>query len=84
MGNVHKALDDANAVVISERTAQKYFGLEDPLNQILLLNNSIPLKVTGVFADLPRNTHLEFEIVISMRRLDKSINEFRPVPRVER
>ena len=47
------------------------------MNKILLLNNTIPLKVTGVFADLPGNTHLEFEIVISMRRLEKSLNEFR-------
>ncbi|HEY5919946.1 MAG TPA: ABC transporter permease, partial [Chryseolinea sp.] len=76
-GNVLNVLNDANAVAISQQTAQKYFGLEDPLNKILLLNNSIPLKVTGVFADLPKNTHLEFEIVISMRRLEKSINEFK-------
>ena len=76
-GNVLNVLNDANAVAISQRTAQKYFGLDDPLNKILLLNNNIPLKVTGVFADLPRNTHLEFEIVISMRRLEKSINEFK-------
>src|SRR5688572_5721354 len=77
-GNVRNVLNDANAVAISQRTAQKYFGLDDPLNKILLLNNIIPLKVTGVFADLPKNTHLEFEIVISMRRLEKSINEFKP------
>ena len=70
-------LNDANAVAISQRTAQKYFGSEDPLNKIILLNNKIPLKVTGVFSDLPKNTHLEFEIVISMRRLEKSINVFK-------
>ena len=76
-GNALTVLNDANAVAISQHTAQKYFGSEDPMNKTLLLNNAIPLKVTGVFADLPKNTHLEFEVVISMHRLERSINEFR-------
>ena len=76
-GNALTVLNDANAVAISQHTAQKYFGSEDPMNKTLLLNNTIPLKVTGVFDDLPKNTHLEFEVVISMHRLERSINEFR-------
>src|SRR5687768_308639 len=76
-GNSKKALSHPNSVVLSAQIARKYFGDEDPLDKVILLNNSIPLTVSGVFADLPNNTHLEFEIVLSILRLEKSIREFK-------
>ena len=37
----------------------------------MYLNDSIPLKVTGVFKDLPRNTHFKFDIIITTAGIDK-------------
>src|SRR5207244_2628480 len=41
----------------------------DPVGKVLYLNDTLPLKVTGVFKDLPANTHLNFDIIISAVKL---------------
>jgi putative ABC transport system permease protein len=52
-------------VVLSEKVARKYFADVIPVDKIIYLKDSIPLKVTGVFKDLPKNTHMTFDMVIS-------------------
>jgi putative ABC transport system permease protein len=74
-GDRTKALSEINSIVLSEKMVKKYFGNQDPINQFLLINNEIALKVTGVYADLPRNSHLDFEAVISTKGIDKYINQ---------
>ena len=66
-----------NDVILSEKTASRYFGNDDPLGKILQLNDSISLTVTGVFETLPHHTHLNFDIVISALRIQKTIAEKR-------
>ena len=68
-GNANRVLGELRATVLSESTAKKYFGDRDPVGHILYLNDSLALKVTGVFKDLPSNTHLNFSIVISTLNL---------------
>ncbi len=63
-GDEDTALVDPFSVVISQKIAKKYFGSEDPLGKTLNLNNSL-YKVTGVIKDLPANTHLHCEILVS-------------------
>ncbi len=70
-GNPDGVLKDSNAVVVSQRVAIKYFGDAPAIGKTIHLNNSIPLIVTGVFEDLPHNTHLTFDAVISSNRLKK-------------
>lgn len=65
-----------NSIVLNEDLAKKYFGENNPVGQTLLLNDSIPLMVSGVFKNLPLNTHLEFEAVMSMQRIEKNMVEF--------
>ena len=64
-GNAETLLENPNAVVLSETTARKYFGDALGMGQTIYLNDSIPLKVTGIFKDLPYNTHLKFDMVLS-------------------
>ena len=68
-GNASSVLGELRATVLSQSTAEKYFGDSDPVGKILYLNDSFPLKVTGVFEDLPPSTHLNFSIVISSLNL---------------
>jgi putative ABC transport system permease protein len=63
-GDPQTALMDNSAIVISEMTAKKYFGKENPLGKTLTLNGRVPLKVTGVFRDMPANSHLHFDAAI--------------------
>ena len=63
-GDPATALLQANAIVINESTARKYFGDESPLGQVLVLNNDDDLQVTGVMRDLPANTYLQIDAMI--------------------
>ncbi len=74
-GNRDKCLDDPNSVIISESAAKKYFKEEDPINKSLILNNFKTVKVTGIFEDMPDNSHFQFDIMISMKGLDESKSE---------
>lgn len=53
-----KSLDNPSSVVLSESTAAALFGDADPINQILRIDNSLDVKVTGVFKSLPFNSQL--------------------------
>ena len=68
-GDVNTALEEPFTIAISESTAKKYFGNEDPMGKTLRLEdddfNNEPCRVTGVFKDGPPNTHLKFDVLIS-------------------
>lgn len=63
-GDKSSVLDEPYSVVLSHKIARKYFGSNDAIGQILTINNS-PYKITGVMKDLPANTHLNCEILVS-------------------
>jgi putative ABC transport system permease protein len=65
-GDPLTALKEPNSVVITESMARKYFGEEDPMGKVLKLEVRVPLKVTGVIRDVPRQTHLRFDFIASM------------------
>jgi len=65
-GDAATALTRPFTVVLTESIAHKYFGDADALGQTLLLENLAPLEVTGVIADLPRNSHLTLDVAVSM------------------
>jgi putative ABC transport system permease protein len=62
-------LSDLNNVVLTESTAKKYFGsVDNALGKIITLNKTVPLTVTGIAKDVPSNSHLNFDIVLSLER----------------
>ncbi len=68
-GNPTTVLKDLNSVVLTESTAKKYFGsVNDAMGKIIMLNKETPLKVTGIAKDVPSNSHLDFDIVLSLER----------------
>lgn len=71
-GNIESALQDPYSVILSRSAADKYFGSTDPINQLILLNGNTPYKVTGVFEDLPENSHLQFDLLCSFTSLPES------------
>jgi putative ABC transport system permease protein len=68
-GDPNTCLTDLNTLVISESIAKKYFGDEDPLNKTMIIADDA-WKVTGVIKDVPENTHLKFDILLS-RLIDR-------------
>jgi putative ABC transport system permease protein len=66
-GNPETALKDPNTIILTEATAQKYFGNDNPIGQTLsmfLFGHEIPLKVTAVLKNLPHNSHIQSQIYI--------------------
>jgi putative ABC transport system permease protein len=68
-GNAATVLKDPNSIVLTETSAKKYFGNEDPIGKILEFNRDQQLKVTGVAEDVPANSHLQFDMVIPLELL---------------
>ena len=72
-GNAKDALSQPFTAVISEKYAKMYFGKEDPIGKTLHLRDDDfvdeLVKVTGVFKELPVNTHLKFDVLFSYNSL---------------
>jgi putative ABC transport system permease protein len=65
-GSPDGVLKQPNGIVLSESTAEKYFGKTDPVGKPIRFNRSIDLTVTGIMKDIPGNTHLQFDMMIPM------------------
>lgn len=65
-GNPETILRRPNGMLISESTAEKYFGSTSPIDQIIQDNNGREYVIEGVFRDLPKNTHFNTNIIASM------------------
>ncbi len=63
-GDVNTCLNDRNSVVITQSMSKKYFNDPDPLGKTLTINH-VPRSVTGVIRDIPENTHLKFDFLLS-------------------
>ena len=63
-GSADKVLDEPGSIVISESTAKAMFGDQDPMDQIIRLDNLDELKVTGVLKDIPKNSSFQFDCLI--------------------
>lgn len=70
-GQPEKSLTEPFSIILSKNAAVKYFGNETAYGKILISGNGNSFKVTGVFADLPDNTHLKFDMLMSMNTLAK-------------
>eukprot|EP00831_Metopus_contortus_P062795 TRINITY_DN55047_c0_g1_i1.p1 TRINITY_DN55047_c0_g1~~TRINITY_DN55047_c0_g1_i1.p1 ORF type:complete len:204 (-),score=44.88 TRINITY_DN55047_c0_g1_i1:151-762(-) len=65
-GNSKTVLNEPNTMVLSESTAKKVFGNEDPINKMLRVNTGQdPYRITGVMADFPEETHFNANILTS-------------------
>lgn len=60
-GDPRTALSEPYSIVITESTAKAMFGDQDPINQIIRLDNQDDLKVTGVLKDIPKNSNFQFD-----------------------
>ena len=66
-------------VVITERIAQKYFKDEEPIGKILIFTGSgggLPCEVTGVMAEMPSNSHIRYNFLISYKSLPQYMQEY--------
>lgn len=65
-GNAETALDRPFALVISESTAKRYFGDEPAVGKTLRLEEFSNFEITGVFKDIPSQSHMKIDLMASM------------------
>ncbi len=75
-GNPKLVLSEPNSIVISETAAKRHFANQNPIGQVLNLDNKKDYKITGVMQDIPQNSHFRADFFVSMRSLDYPWNSF--------
>lgn len=70
LGDRETVLSENHSVVLTEKTALKYFGRTDVLGEIIEFEDFTPYKVSGVCENPPANTHLKFDILASLSSLE--------------
>ena len=66
-GDPRTALVEANSIVFSETAARRYFGNTNPVGRSVLLTGlKLHVRVTGVMKDIPENSHVKADVLISM------------------
>ena len=68
-GNVSNPFPDNYSVVITESTAQKFFGDDEPVGKIITADDSAHFKVTGVIRDIPKNSTIRGDMFFPMSLL---------------
>jgi len=64
-GNAAEVLKGTTSIVLTESTAAALFGTVNPINQFVKGMNGVDFMVTGILEDVPQNSHLQFDALIS-------------------
>lgn len=76
-GDSQTALEDPYSVLITEQTARKYFGLEDPIGKVIRIQSDskqmTSFTITGILEDIPRHSHLQFQIFLPFQALEEMV-----------
>ncbi len=74
-GNKANALTEPYSAVLTEETAEKYFGDENPIGKSLSVNNQFEFTVTAVLKTIPKNSINQFDILVPFDYL-KEIGQY--------
>jgi ABC-type antimicrobial peptide transport system permease subunit len=68
-GSIKRALAEPGFVILTETTAHKYFGNENPIGKRIKIANLIDLQVAAIIANAPSNSHLPYNMLVSYASL---------------
>ena len=71
------ALKQTDAILITQQMATKYFGNEDPVGKVIRKDNGKNVVVTGVLANIPANSDLQFDFVLPMASLNDVFSDLK-------
>lgn len=75
-GDRKTALNEPYSVVITEEMEKKFFPNGDALNKTLTFSDTLHFAVTGVMADIPRNSHIRVDMLVSFATYQKIFTDF--------
>ncbi|MEO6314020.1 MAG: ABC transporter permease [Chitinophagaceae bacterium] len=76
-GNPATAMQRPDAVLLTADMATKYFGKQDAMGKTLRKNNGDYVTVTGVLANVPANSHLQFDFIFPMSAIAQQDNDLK-------
>ena len=68
-GDSAKGISNANCAFISDAYSKKYFGETNPLGRTIIVDKEMSFVITGIFRNIPGNSHLNFDILLSWPNL---------------
>jgi len=80
-GDPATALNDPNSVILTEDTAARYFGADDPMGKVIEADpyndgKLMLFRVTGVAGNIPRQSHVHFDFLASYKSLKEDTEKF--------
>ncbi len=74
-GNPATALEKPYSIILSEKTAHKFFGNADPMNKTLNFEDLGDFTVTGVLRDSDQKSHFKFNALVSFATIPSLLNK---------
>jgi putative ABC transport system permease protein len=77
-GEKKSATANPNFIILTESTARRIFGNEDPMGKALKMDIAqvgTDFLVTGIIKDVPENSHFTFDFLISLRTFDDPLDD---------
>ncbi len=74
-GDANTALSVPYQLVVTEATAKRYFGDQDPIGKQLMVNDTVSFIVSAIMKDFPENSHFNADMFISMSTLHGKNND---------
>ena len=75
-GNPDKALTSPNQIILTASLAKKLFDNQDPIGKSIRHGSDIQLTVSGIIEDIPDNSHLAIDYLVSMSSLNNGNQKF--------
>ena len=69
-GDTESALEQPNTVVVTQSMAERTFGGESAIGKRIDIGNQAGLEVVAVMKDIDQNSHLNFDVIVSMQQAD--------------
>jgi putative ABC transport system permease protein len=76
-GDRATALNQVDGALITQDMATKYFGSEDPIGKVIRKDNKDNIIVTGVLKNIPANSDLQFDFILTMASIAKTNNDLK-------
>jgi len=75
-GNQGKALSSPDSIILSQSLAERIFRNSDPLGKQIIFDDKDALQVIGILQNVPQNSHLHFDYIVSLHKKDDAVSRF--------
>ncbi|MBU8892177.1 MAG: ABC transporter permease [Bacteroidales bacterium] len=74
-GSSEAAFENINSIVLTQKSASKYFGTENPIGKVLTIDGADDHTVTGIIQDIPSNSSIQPDFIIPINSLNQTGHE---------